>query len=155
MKIERYEKGFLVLGAVLLALCMGALVYASVGMGIHLPGRVGTLDPTQVETTPPFDAPGLRQTGPGTYEAVIVARAWQFEPREIRVPVGSEVTFTVTSADVIHGLSLEGTRVNMMIIPGQIARNSYRFEERGEHLMLCHEFCGVNHHTMFGKVIVE
>jgi cytochrome c oxidase subunit 2 len=40
-------------------------------------------------------------------------------------------------------------------VPGQIARTSYRFEKAGRHLMLCHEFCGVNHHTMFGEVIVE
>jgi cytochrome c oxidase subunit 2 len=109
----------------------------------------------QVESTPPFDAPGLRATGPESYEAVIIARAWQFEPREIRVPAGSEVSFTVTSSDVIHGLSIEGTRINMMVLPGQIARTTYRFEEPGRHLMLCHEFCGVNHHTMFGEVIVE
>lgn len=155
MQIERYEKGFLFLGGVLLVVCLGVLLYSTVAMGIHLPGRGGTIDPLQVETTPPFDAPGLRETGPGSYEAVIVARAWQFEPREIRVPAGSEVSFTVTSADVIHGLSLEGTRVNMMVLPGQIARATYRFERPGRHLMLCHEFCGVNHHTMFGEVIVE
>jgi cytochrome c oxidase subunit 2 len=155
MRIDQYEKGFLLLGAVLLVACLGVLVYSTAVMGIHLPGRGGTIDPMQVESTPPFDAPGLRATGPESYEAVIIARAWQFEPREIRVPAGSEVSFTVTSSDVIHGLSIEGTRINMMVLPGQIARTTYRFEEPGRHLMLCHEFCGVNHHTMFGEVIVE
>ena len=80
---------------------------------------------------------------------------WSFTPNEIRIPAGSEVTFLATSVDVIHGIHIEGTRVNMMLIPGQIARNTYRFEEPGEHLMVCHEYCGAGHHLMYGRVIVE
>ena len=49
-------------------------------------------------------------------------------PNEIRIPAGSEVTFTTTSADVLHGLAIEGTRVNLMLIPGQITKFTYRFE---------------------------
>ena len=155
MKVHHYEKAFLGLGLVLLVACMGALVYASVGMGIHLPGRAGAIDPSQVLQTPPFDQPGVRQIGPGQYEVVLVGQAWLFRPNEIRVPRGSEVTFTGTTVDVIHGVHVEGTRVNMMLIPGQISRNTFRFDEPGERLLLCHEYCGSGHHAMFGKVIVE
>jgi len=56
---------------------------------------------------------------------------------------------------VIHGFDIVGTRINMMAIPGQISRNSYTFREPGEHLLICHEYCGAAHHTMFAKVIVE
>jgi cytochrome c oxidase subunit 2 len=42
-----------------------------------------------------------------------------------------------------------------MLIPGEITELDYRFEERGEHLLICHEYCGVGHHLMFGRVIVE
>jgi cytochrome c oxidase subunit 2 len=103
----------------------------------------------------PFDNPGIRQTGPNSYEVVMIGQVWVFLPNEIRVPAGSEVTFVATSNDVIHGIHVEGTRVNMMLIPGQVARNTYIFKEPGEHLLICHEYCGVGHHTMFGKVIVE
>ena len=155
MRIETYEKAFLSVGGVLLIGCLLALLYANVGMGIHLPGDAGQVDPATVESTPPFDNPGVHQVGDNEYEAVILGVAWQFIPREIRVPAGSTVTFISTSLDVIHGLHVEGTRLNMMLIPGQISRNTVTFREPGEHLVICHEYCGINHHTMFGKVIVE
>jgi cytochrome c oxidase subunit 2 len=86
---------------------------------------------------------------------VVVAQAWAFIPAEIRVPAGAEVTITSTSVDIIHGLAVAGTRVNMMLLPGQISRNTYRFDRPGEYLLLCHEYCGTGHHTMSGKLIVE
>jgi len=155
MRVHTFEKAFLWLGAVMLVAFGGALIFASVAMGIHLPGRAGLIDPQQLASTPPFDQPGVRQTGPNQYEAVVIGRVWMFEPSEIRVPAGSEVTFVVTTPDVIHGFEIEGTRINMMLIPGQISKNSYTFTRPGEHLLICHEYCGLNHHTMFGKVIVE
>lgn len=155
MRILVYEKAFLALGGVLLVCCLLALGYASFAMGIHLPGKEGLIDPEVARTTPPFDSPGVRPVGDGSYEVVILASAWKFEPAEVRVPAGAEITFVSTSADVIHGLHVTGTRLNMMLIPGQIAKNTITFREPGEHLILCHEYCGINHHTMFGKVIVE
>lgn len=155
MDAKRYERIFLSLGAGLLALFLGALVYASVGMGIHLPGHAGELDPRTVRSTPPFDSPGVRQVAPGLYEVVLIGQAWSFAPNEIHVPAGAEVRFRATSADVIHGFMLEGTRLNAMLIPGEITELVYRFEERGEHLLICHEYCGRGHHLMFGKVVVE
>ncbi|HET8624485.1 MAG TPA: cytochrome c oxidase subunit II, partial [Gemmatimonadales bacterium] len=89
------------------------------------------------------------------YEVVVVAQAWAFNPAEIRVPAQAEVTFIATTIDIIHGFYVAGTRVNMMLIPGQLSRNSYRFKEPGEHLLICHEYCGLGHHAMYGKVIVE
>ena len=85
----------------------------------------------------------------------MVAQTWAFNPPEIRVPVGAVVDFIATTVDVIHGFEVEGTRLNMMLIPGQISRNSYRFTEPGQHLLICHEYCGLGHQTMSGKVIVE
>lgn len=155
MKVHTYERSFLMVGAVMLVAFLFALLYASVAMGIHLPGRAGLIDPQQVVTSPPFDQPGVRQTGPNQYEAVVIGRTWSFEPSEIRVPAGAEVTFIVTTPDVIHGFAIEGTRINMMLIPGQISRNTYTFTEAGEHLLICHEYCGLNHHGMFGRVVVE
>ena len=155
MKVHQYEKAFLWLGAAMLVVFGVTLIWTSVAMGIQLPGKHAQIDPAQVRQTPPFDQPGVREIAPGRYEAVIVAFAWAFQPREIRVPAGAEVTFLATSTDVIHGLHIEGTRVNMMLIPGQVARNTYTFRVPGRHLLLCHEFCGAGHHIMSGEVIVE
>ena len=155
MRIHAWEKAFLAAGFTVLVLCGAALVYASVGMGIHLPGEAGRIDPREARSTPPFDQPGVRQTGPNAYEVVVLAQAWSFNPAEIRVPAGAEITFLATTTDVLHGFNVEGTRLNLMLIPGQISRNTYRFEEPGEYLLICHEYCGIGHHTMSGRVIVE
>lgn len=154
-KVLVYEKAFLYLGALLLAACLGALLYASFVMGIHLPGRENEIDPAEIASTPPFDNPGVHQIGDDQYEVVMLSQIWTFQPSEIRIPAGSEVTFTATSTDVIHGLHVLDTRINMMLIPGQVTRNTYRFDEPREHLILCHEYCGPGHHNMFAKIIIE
>ncbi|MEJ2312488.1 MAG: cytochrome c oxidase subunit II [Gemmatimonadales bacterium] len=155
MRVHQYEKAFLWLGAVMLGAFLIALLVTSVAAGIHLPGRAGEVDPLTINRVEPFDNPGVREVGPGRYEVVLLASAWSWNPAEIRVPAGSEVTFLAAATDVIHGLHISGTRVNMMLIPGQISRNTYRFEQPGEHLLICHEYCGAGHHLMSGKVIVE
>jgi cytochrome c oxidase subunit II len=155
VKVHSYEKAFVTSGAIVLVACGAALIYASVGMGIHLPGDAGRVHPQQVYSTAPFNNPGVHQTGPNSYEAVIVAQSWLFLPAEIRVPAGAQVTITATAVDIIHGLAVAGTRVNMMLIPGQISQNTYRFDTPGEYLLICHEYCGIAHHTMAGKLIVE
>jgi cytochrome c oxidase subunit II len=155
MKAHTYEKAFLAVGAVMLVACAGALVYATVGHGVHLPGKHERLDPSRVYNTAPFNQPGVRHLGENRYEAVIVGQAWAFNPAELRFPVGAHVTFLVTSVDVLHGFHIERTRVNVMMIPGQVGRFVHTFREAGEHLLICHEFCGIAHHMMFGRVIVE
>lgn len=134
---------------------MVAIALSAFAIGIQLPGVAGRVDPQTLASSPPFDQPGLRQLAPGRYEAVIVAQTWQFTPNEIRVPAGSTVTFIATSKDVTHGLKIENTDVNMMLLPGQVSRLTTRFNTPGEYLFICQEYCGVGHHLMFGKVIVE
>lgn len=155
MQVHTYERAFLWLGALVLVACLVALLYGSIAFGIHLPTQAGQIDPERVASSPPFDHPGVRQTGPNQYEAVVVGQIWSFTPAEIEVPAGGEVTFTMTSPDVIHGFYIAGTRVNLMLIPGQVTRASYRFERPGEYLLLCHEYCGIGHHTMQAKVVVR
>jgi cytochrome c oxidase subunit II len=152
---HKMEQVFLGLAGAMLIVFLIALFYSAFGMGLHLPDRVGEIDPTEVRTTPPFDDPGVHEVGPGEYEVVILGSAWSFQPSEVRVPAGATVTFVATAADVLHGLHVEGTRVNFMLIPGQIARVTYTFREPGEHLIICHEYCGAGHHLMYGRVIVE
>lgn len=134
---------------------LAALLVTAFGAGIHVPSVAGRIDPTRVTETAPFDQPGVVQTGPITYEVRMIGQIWAFTPNEIRVPVGSTVTFVATSKDVIHGVFIPGANVNVMLIPGQISRVTARFDREGEFFMACHEYCGVAHHTMGGKVIVE
>jgi cytochrome c oxidase subunit II len=134
---------------------LAALLVTAFGAGIHLPGDAGRVSPTRVAETPPFDAPGVVEVGPGRYEVRMTSQIWAFAPSEIRVPAGATVTFVATSKDVIHGLLIHRTNVNIMLIPGQISRVTARFDEPGEYPFVCHEYCGIAHHTMWGRVIVE
>ncbi len=131
-----------------------ALMVSAFGHGIHLPEDEGRVDPTKVAQTALFQKPAVVELGPGQYEVRMVAQVWSFEPGEIRVPAGSTVTFVTTSKDVVHGLFIPGTNVNAMLLPGQITRVTARFDRPGEYQLLCHEYCGIAHHIMAGKVIV-
>lgn len=116
--------------------------------------RNGRIDPQNLQNTP-FGTPGLRQNDDGTYEAFVVARAFNFEPAVLRVPLGVPVRLHVTSADVMHGLYIQRTNVNLNIIPGQVSTINYTFRHPGDHAVICHEYCGTGHHQMLGRLVVE
>ncbi|MBZ9713585.1 cytochrome c oxidase subunit II [Deinococcus multiflagellatus] len=121
----------------------------------HLAGvKNGRLDPKNLAATP-FATPGLRENADGSLEAFVVARAFNFEPAVLRVPAGRPVTFHVTSADVMHGYLIEGTNINVNVVPGQVASFTTTFRSAGTHDTVCNEYCGVGHHNMLGRVVVE
>ncbi len=102
------------------------------------------------------DAPGVRQTGPNQYEAVVIAFEGGFDPTEIRVPLGAEVRFRIRSADVGHGLLIEGTDVALEAAEGfGFAEATHTFTEAGAYAFLCHIYCIGGHESMTGVVIVE
>ncbi len=59
-----------------------------------------------------------------------------------------------TSADVVHGLLIEGTNINTMLVPGYVSELPVRFKAPGDHVMPCQEFCGIGHQGMWAKVKV-
>jgi cytochrome c oxidase subunit 2 len=132
-----------------------ALVVTAFGAGIHLPGVAGRVDPARVAQTPPFDRPGVVEVAPGQWEVRLTAQIWSFTPREIRVPAGSTVHFVATSKDVVHGLFVPYHNINVMVLPGQVAHARARFDRPGEYPLICHEYCGIAHHLMAGRIIVE
>lgn len=132
-----------------------AIVLTAFAVGIGVPGNAGRVDPKALNTTAPFDKPGLREISPGKYELSMVAQLFSFTPGEIEIPAGSTVTFVATSRDVIHGLKVVGTPINAMVVPGQISRLTTRFDRPGEYLIVCHEYCGGGHHLMAGRIIVK
>ncbi len=155
LHIDPYEKRWIYASLVLLAAFLLAVAVSSFAFGIQLPGVERRVDPYTVTEEGPFAEPGVRELAPGKYEVYMVAQIWTFVPNEIRVPAGSTVTFYITSKDVQHGFKIEDTNVNMMVLPGQVSVLTARFDKPGEYLFFCHEYCGIGHHTMYGKIIVE
>jgi cytochrome c oxidase subunit 2 len=70
------------------------------------------------------------------------------------VPKDTPVTFRATSADVVHGFLITGTNINLMLVPGYVSSLNARFDTLGERLMPCHEFCGMGHEGMWGRIKV-
>jgi cytochrome c oxidase subunit 2 len=132
-----------------------AVIITAFAVGIRVPDIAGRIDPVAINNVAPFNEPGLRELAPGRYEATVIAQTFLFTPNEIEIPAGSNVTFVLTSRDVIHGFKIVGTSVNMMAVPGQISKITAYFPEPGEYLILCHEYCGSGHHVMYGKIIVK
>lgn len=138
-----------------------AVAIASFAWGIQLPGAYQRIDPkTLNDANSPFANPGLRELAPGKYEAYMTAQVWSFTPNELRIPVGSEVTFYVTARDLQHGFKIAETNINMMILPGQVSTLKAVFEKPGTYNLICHEYCGaggptIGHHTMYAQIIVE
>lgn len=155
--VHTYEKWWIVLSVIMLVALTAAVGISAFVVGIQVPSPEARVDPKTVAQTPPFDNPGLRELAPGKYDAYVLAQAspWKYYPSEIRVPLGATVTFYVTSVDVQHGFKVDGTNINMQILPGQVSKLTTTFNQAGEFPYVCHEYCGVGHQNMFGKIIVE
>jgi len=153
VKVHVYEKFWMGAALLIIAAFVGAVVITSYAMGIHPPSHVETIDPATLDTDPRFAHPGVETAG-GRVRATIVARMWSFDPAELSVPAGQPVTFRLTSPDVVHGFEVVGTNVNSMVVPGYVSQVSTRFDHSGEYLIVCHEYCGVGHHTMSAKLTV-
>jgi len=157
MEIHRYEKIWTVVALLLIAGFIATVTYGTVGAGVKMvDDSGGTVDSGSLGDTE-FADPGVTQVGEDEYEVHVVARQFLFQPgttSPIRVPANSEVTFYITSADVVHGFELAGTNVNTMVIPGQVAEITVRFDDPAEYGIVCHEYCGAGHHTMAGQLVV-
>jgi|YNPNPStandDraft_1061719.scaffolds.fasta_scaffold23424_3 cytochrome c oxidase subunit 2 len=154
MHLHPYERTWIIISVALLVIFVLAITLAALAGGIAVPAPVARVNPQTVDKEGPFANPGLRELAPGKYEAYIMSQIWAFNPREITVPAGSTITFYVTSKDIQHGFHLEGTNVNMQVVPGQISRLTAKLDRPGEYTFICHEYCGLGHAAMFGKVIV-
>jgi len=140
-------------------LSMGATVLATTVFFVSCGGEA----PDGVQESPPpvddgdvdLDAPGVRESGPNQYEVVVHAYNGGFLPAEVRVPAGAEVTFRATSRDIPHGLLIENTDVELELYFGGFTESTHTFTDPGEYPFLCHIYCGGNHDSMRGIVIVE
>ncbi len=153
--VHRAERIWLAFAVGMMAVFLAVITVAAIADGIIPPSRLQSIDPTKVAQTPPFDHPGVHEIARGVYEAYYVAHVFAFEPATIAVPVGSRVTFYVTSADVMHGFSIPETGVNTSVEPGWVSSVSHRFTSRGTFLLICNEYCGSGHQLMAAKVVVQ
>ncbi|MFC9597056.1 cytochrome c oxidase subunit II [Peribacillus butanolivorans] len=156
MHMHKFEKVWLIFGTVALLVFLTVLGVSAFYLGNQPPSCLVTIDPEKVEFTAPFNAPGLHEvTGKDwDYELVFVASAFSYSPAKVEIPKGSTVKVIATSKDVIHGFEIAGTNVNMMLEPGFVSEYTTRFNNEGENLIICNEYCGVGHHMMSSRIEV-
>ena len=110
--------------------------------------------PTCLTDVRPFREGKVLEQGPKRYEIHYVARMWKFEPADVTIPPGSTADIYLSAADVVHGLQIIGTNVNIMAVPGAVNYSRVKFDKPGEYLVVCNEYCGVAHHNMAGRIHV-
>lgn len=103
----------------------------------------------------PIIIPKLRKIGENEYEVVMTLQVFAFNPSKIEIPAGSTVHFTLTFKDVTHGFQVAKTNINAMIMPGYVQKITQKFDNPGEYLVLCNEYCGAGHQAMATTIIVK
>ena len=155
MRVDLYEKIWMYAAAGIILVFLASMGYTTLGRAMQPPSHIETIDPASVRTDPEFGSPGVTIHEDGTATVVIQAFMFAFLPLEIRVPRGRDVTFRMTSPDVIHGFQIVQTNGNTMVVPGYVSQFTTRFDRAGEYLVVCNEYCGVGHHVMSATLIVE
>lgn len=155
MHVHLYERIWMWAAGTIVAIFLATIAAGALGQGLRPPSHVETIDPKAVWSDPRFAARGVRADPDGGVTVTGISMMFAFQPNEIRVPAGKRVTFRFTSADVVHGFQIVGTNGNTMVVPGYVSQFSAVFEQPGEYLIVCNEYCGLGHHAMMGKLIVE
>lgn len=158
MHIHKYEKIWLTFGISSLIIFLSVVGINAFSMGHHPPSGHNHIDPEKVKETAPFTKPGLKKISENEYEMVIVASAFNYDVGEadktFTVPLGAKVTYKVATTDVIHGFSIAGTNVNMMVEPGYVSELTVTHKDSGKFTIVCNEYCGSAHHMMFATLEV-
>jgi cytochrome c oxidase subunit 2 len=155
MHVELYERIWMWAAGALVVVFIGVVVTTAAMGAIQPPSHIETVNPAALDQHPEFAAPDVKTNADGSLTVAVVAAMFSFTPDPIEVPAGRPVTFRLTSSDVIHGFHVVGTNANAMAVPGYVSQFTVTFTTPGEYPIACHEYCGVMHHMMVGKLIVK
>ena len=104
--------------------------------------KVGELDGVPIVEPPPGG------------DAYLLGRMWNWYPI-LKLREGETYRVHISSSDLNHGFSLQPMNMNFQIMPGYDHVLTLTPTSSGEFTIVCNEFCGVGHHLMIGKIIVE
>ncbi len=155
MHVDLYEKIWMWAAAAIIVVFLASIGFTTFGRAIQPPSHVEMIDPDSVRGDREFGSPGVTIHEDGSVTVVVQAFMYAFLPNEIRVPRGRPVTFRLTSPDVIHGFQIVQTNGNTMVVPGYVSQFTTTFSQAGDYLIVCNEYCGLGHHVMHARLIVE
>jgi cytochrome c oxidase subunit II len=154
--VDPSERRWAYVVAGVITFVFAVITFTSLHWAAEPPSNVETIDATRIHLSGEFTEANLGTAvqPDGSVIVRVLAQQYSFVPQCIVVPTETSVVFRVTSPGVIHGFLIVGTNVNIMVVPGFVSEVRTRFEQAGDHLMPCHEYCGVGHEAMWARVKV-
>jgi cytochrome c oxidase subunit 2 len=100
---------------------------------------------------------GIRPLGQDVY---LGALRFGWLPNQIVLETGRPYRLHVSSRDVNHGFSIHhqgeaGRKANFQVVPGYEYVLTMTFDQPGTYNLVCQEYCGLGHHVMVGKFVVQ
>jgi len=151
---ERVERRWATVAVAIVVIMVVMAVIGGVHQAVMPQSRVETADPRRLHLGGEFIESNLGSAveRDGSVTVRAIGQQYSFTPDCILVPTGTAVTFRMTSADVVHGFLITDTNINLMLVPGYISTITAHFDAPGDRHMPCHEFCGVGHEGMWGRI---
>ncbi|RMF60836.1 MAG: cytochrome C oxidase subunit II [Calditrichaeota bacterium] len=87
-------------------------------------------------------------------DVYLLGQMWRWYPI-LKLKVGQTYRLHISSVDLQHGLSLQPMNMNFQILPGYDHVLTITPTTKGTFSIICNEFCGIGHHLMTGRIIVE
>jgi cytochrome c oxidase subunit 2 len=87
-------------------------------------------------------------------DAYLLAQMWRWYP-VLKLRAGQTYRLHISSLDLQHGFSLQPVNMNFQILPGYDHVLTITPNRAGEYTVICNEFCGIGHHLMTGRILVE
>jgi len=109
-------------------------------------GVMGTADTTYITESNPW---GVNPEDPNGSDDIVI------DGPEAHLPVDVPIRGLLRSKDVLHNFTVTQFRVKMDLVPGLVSYLWFTPTETGEYDVLCEEMCGIGHHIMRGKVVVQ
>ncbi|MDX1555861.1 MAG: cytochrome c oxidase subunit II, partial [Xanthomonadales bacterium] len=109
-------------------------------------GQFGQVEQKLISRENPF---GLIPEDPAGQDDVLVSSP------VVHFPVDTPVKLLLRSKDVLHDFAVAEFRLKMDLVPGMVTYFWLEPTVIGEYDVLCEELCGIGHHTMQGRVVVE
>ena len=98
--------------------------------------------------------PATNSMHPTTRTIRVEASQFSYSPSTISVNRGDTVTIELISADVVHGVYIDGYGVSVAADPGQSKTLTFTANQPGSFRFRCNVTCGAMHPFMIGKLNV-
>jgi cytochrome c oxidase subunit 2 len=89
------------------------------------------------------------------HEIKMTAKKYQYDPNVITVKQGEKVRLIITALDRKHGFKLDAFGINQVLEKGDPTIIEFTADKPGTFEFHCSVVCGLGHHRMKGKLIVE